>query len=641
MTQQDPQARPPDAPAAPATPATPTAPARPAAPVPAPRPAGPSPAVQRALQLLDETAQTARAHDREDLAKRLADTRGLLLQPQILVYVVGEFKQGKSSLVNALLNVELCPVDDDISTAVPTAVQFGEKPRAWAIADNPEAPNTPRVDEIPIKDVPTHISESGNPGNERGLRMVTIGLPRRLLSSGLVLVDTPGVGGLGSVNSALTVTNLPRAHAMLLVSDASQELTGSELHFLRMAREFCPTNALVLTKIDLYSYWQRILQLDLEHLARDGVEVSAAAVSSTLRKEALRRKDPELDGESGFPGLIALLQRLVASAEQLALRSAAVELTSAISQLETQLRAERDVLANPERAAAITAELERAGTKADEMRERSARWQQVLFDGFSDIGSDVDFDLRQRTRSVLDDAEAAIDAGDPAKNWEEFENWLRRRLSAETLENYAMLTRSARELTAKVAGYLEVAEDEISAPREREAPIDAIGGIQTQAPTTKRRPVGEGLIAVRGVYSGLMMAMMMGRLGGMMLPGPAGLAVGLLLGGSGLGDEYRRRKEERRNKAKITVRRFMDEYTLRVGKDSRDALRLSQRELRDQCMERVTELQRSVNQALDRAQRAAQTDRTTGRRDLERAEADLARLASTGLGVRQLTGAAR
>jgi hypothetical protein len=110
------------------------------------------------------------------------------------------------------------------------------------------------------------------------------------------------------------------------------------------------------------------------------------------------------------------------------------------------------------------------------------------------------------------------------------------------------------------------------------------------------------------------------------------------MGGSGLGDEYRRRKEERRNKAKVAVRRFMDEYTLRVGKDSRDALRLSQRELRDQCMERVSELQRSVNQALDRAQHAQQVDRTTGKRDLERAQADLSRLASAGEEARRLSG---
>ena len=610
-----------------------------ATPAPArPQPAGPSPAIQKALQLVDDVAQIARAHDREDLAARLSETRKLLVQPQILIYVVGEFKQGKSSLVNALLNADVCPVDDDISTAVPTAVQFGDKPRAWAITNNPEAPNTPRVDEIPVRELAAYTSESGNPGNERGLRMVTVGLPRKLLSGGLVLVDTPGVGGLGSVNSALTVTNLPRAHAMLLVSDASMELTESELQFLRIAREFCPTNALILTKTDLYAYWKRILQIDLEHLKRDGVKVSAAAVSSTLRKEALRRQDAGLDAESGFPGLIGLLRRLVGSAEKLALRSAALELSSAIGQLETALRAERDVLADPERAATITADLERAGQKADQMRERSARWQQVLFDGFADISSDVDFDMRQRTRSVLDDAEAAIDAGDPGKNWEEFENWLRRRLSGETLENYALLTRSAREVTARVAEYLELAEDEIRGPRAREAPLETISGIEAQTPTTKRRPLGEGLILARGLSSGVMMAMMVGRIGGMMLPGPAGLAVGLLMGGSGLGDEYRRRKEERRNKAKVAVRRFMDEYTLRVGKDSRDALRLSQRELRDQCMERVSELQRSVNQALDRAQHAQQVDRTTGKRDLERAQADLSRLASAGEEARRLSG---
>jgi hypothetical protein len=136
-----------------------------------------------------------------------------------------------------------------------------------------------------------------------------------------------------------------------------------------------------------------------------------------------------------------------------------------------------------------------------------------------------------------------------------------------------------------------------------------------------------------------MMAMMMGRIGGMMLPGPAGLAIGLLMGGSGLTDEFKKRKEERRSKAKASVRRFMDEFTLQVGKDSRDALRIAQRELRDQCFGRVTELQRSAAQALSRAEQASQTGGDNGKRDLERAEADLARLASIGEQVRRLWSA--
>ena len=45
------------------------------------------------------------------------------------VLVVGEFKQGKSQLVNALVNAPVCPVDDDIATAVPTVVRHAETTR--------------------------------------------------------------------------------------------------------------------------------------------------------------------------------------------------------------------------------------------------------------------------------------------------------------------------------------------------------------------------------------------------------------------------------------------------------------------------------------------------------------------------------
>ena len=41
--------------------------------------------------------------------------------------VVGEFKQGKSSLVNALLGSTVCPVDDDFATSAITLVRYAEQ----------------------------------------------------------------------------------------------------------------------------------------------------------------------------------------------------------------------------------------------------------------------------------------------------------------------------------------------------------------------------------------------------------------------------------------------------------------------------------------------------------------------------------
>ena len=68
---------------------------------------------------------------------------------------------------------------------------------------------------------------------------VEVRLPRKMLAGGLVLVDTPGVGGLGSPHAAASLAAISMADAVLFVTDAAQELTRSEVDFLRRARELC------------------------------------------------------------------------------------------------------------------------------------------------------------------------------------------------------------------------------------------------------------------------------------------------------------------------------------------------------------------------------------------------------------------
>jgi predicted GTPase len=72
----------------------------------------PSAAARHALETLELAIQGTRAYEREDLAERLSSARRLLTDSTVMVHVVGEFKQGKSSLVNALLMAPICPVDD-------------------------------------------------------------------------------------------------------------------------------------------------------------------------------------------------------------------------------------------------------------------------------------------------------------------------------------------------------------------------------------------------------------------------------------------------------------------------------------------------------------------------------------------------
>ncbi|HET8621596.1 MAG TPA: dynamin family protein [Acidimicrobiales bacterium] len=151
--------------------------------------------VQQALSVVDLGRQATKAYARPDLSARLGATHKRLSDPAFHVFVIGEFKQGKSSLVNALLNAPVCPVDDDIATAVPTAIRYGDPPAAAVLFDpggDPSDPDRePIREEIPIDQVAHHVTEASDPSGERRVSSVDVSLPRKLLTDGLVIVDTP------------------------------------------------------------------------------------------------------------------------------------------------------------------------------------------------------------------------------------------------------------------------------------------------------------------------------------------------------------------------------------------------------------------------------------------------------------------
>ncbi len=78
-------------------------------------------------QLIDRALVVTKGADRKDLTDRLTNTERRLADPSVRVLVVGEFKQGKSLLVNALLGTDVCPIDDDVATSVPTVIRHGDE----------------------------------------------------------------------------------------------------------------------------------------------------------------------------------------------------------------------------------------------------------------------------------------------------------------------------------------------------------------------------------------------------------------------------------------------------------------------------------------------------------------------------------
>jgi hypothetical protein len=116
------------------------------------------------------------------------------------------------------------------------------------------------------------------------------------------------------------------------------------------------------------------------------------------------------------------------------------------------------------------------------------------------------------------------------------------------------------------------------------------------------------MAAFQKAYGGFMMFTLLTHMAAIALPGPLGVGLGLLMGKAGLGEERKRQLAQRRSQAKTAVRRFVDEFNLQLGKDSRDVLRRIQREMRDGYTRRAEELQRSTKEALTAAQKAVTND---------------------------------
>ena len=148
---------------------------------------------------------------------------------------------------------------------------------------------------------------------------------------------------------------------------------------------------------------------------------------------------------------------------------------------------------------------------------------------------------------------------------------------------------------------------------------------------------------MRGTSGGMLMLNAFAGITGVALAAPFLATVGLLLGRKALKDERTRQLLQRRNLARQTVRKYADDLTFGVGKDSRDTLRRINRQLRDHFLKRAEELTSSTSESLaatQQAVRSSEAARTERRREVVALLEQLAsRAQAAGRGDRDQHGA--
>jgi GTPase SAR1 family protein len=158
--------------------------------------------------------------------------------------VVGQFKRGKTTFINALLGEDLLPTAIIPLTSIITVLRYGDKLRITAFFEN-EAKK-----EIARDDLPLYITEKYNPKNEKGVNRVEITYPSQYLKNGVQIVDTPGIGSVFEHNTKTTYEYLSRADACIFLVAVDPPITQAELDFLRDLKNLDIRTFFVQSKID-------------------------------------------------------------------------------------------------------------------------------------------------------------------------------------------------------------------------------------------------------------------------------------------------------------------------------------------------------------------------------------------------------
>ncbi|MEZ3591341.1 MAG: dynamin family protein [Muribaculaceae bacterium] len=168
---------------------------------------------------------------------------------EVSVLICGEFKRGKSSFINAFLGESVCPTDPGIATSVVSIIKYGTErkvTRFYGDVKNLKS-ETIAFDEI-------EKYAKGSSLEVDNTIMLIIELPSVKLKNGLILMDTPGVGGLDPRHLFLTLYVMPKADVTFFVVDAGEPLSSTELEFYKdKILQYAPSAKIILNKSDLKS----------------------------------------------------------------------------------------------------------------------------------------------------------------------------------------------------------------------------------------------------------------------------------------------------------------------------------------------------------------------------------------------------
>ncbi len=227
-----------------------------------------------------------------------------LNKQEMTVSVIGQFKRGKSTLVNGILGEKVMPVGIVPVTAVVTTVKYGERGARVHFENG-------AVIDTSFEGISQYINEQENHDNHLGVSKVELFVPAEFLKTGITLVDTPGVGSVHQKNTEAATAFVKESDAVIFLLSVDSPINSIETDFLEETKAyaskfyFAVNKADVVDEDDLEDYLAYCRRLIAQRMDVDDIHLFAVSakkkigldeLTQTVEKDCLQRAGEILEG---------------------------------------------------------------------------------------------------------------------------------------------------------------------------------------------------------------------------------------------------------------------------------------------------------------------------------------------------------
>ncbi|AWW26196.1 dynamin family protein [Acetobacterium sp. KB-1] len=301
---------------------------------------------------------------------------------ELVISVIGQFKRGKTSFINAVLEAAVLPVGIIPVTSVATKIQYGE-----ALAEVHFKTGDHQI--VALDQLVGYIAEQQNPNNQKGVSFVNLFLPDDFLRAGITLVDTPGVGSIHQNNTDEAYAFMRDSDAIIFMLSVDSPINEIEREFLIEARNYAAKFYFAINKTDtispsdLEAYLGYCHDILCEIMAVEAIELFAISAKTKVGIDALFIKIAE--------DIKVSADRIIMDSVQIKFREV---LRVALSHLELYRRAYGMPLKNLEE-------------KRSELEEKLSSLDQITRDSTFYLLRHID-ELLEQIRAELQDGSAGI-----------------------------------------------------------------------------------------------------------------------------------------------------------------------------------------------------------------------------------------